>query len=87
VIIDLGIITNVALDPDPTNDTVSVSVTLCYVSTGSLNLGDVININGELQHGSVIQSAQSTTLTVIAGAPTTTVLAQQFLISLLYFLL
>ncbi|XP_062617688.1 uncharacterized protein LOC134279333 [Saccostrea cucullata] len=70
VSINLGIITNVALDAGAVNSTVSVSVTICYVSTGNLNPGDIITINGELQHGSVIDSPQSTAVTVIAGTPT-----------------
>lgn len=73
VIIDLGILTNVALDSDLMNNSVSVAVKLCYVSTGNLNLGDTITIEGELQHGSVVEPPQSTSLTVVAGTPTSTV--------------
>lgn len=69
----MGILTNVALDPDVMNNTVSVSITVCYVSTGTLNLGDTVTIDGELQHGSVTDSPQSTSLTVAAGTPTATV--------------
>lgn len=69
----MGILTNVALDPDVMNNTVSVSVTVCYVSTGTLNLGDTVTIDGELQHGSVTDATQSTSLTVAAGTPTATV--------------
>lgn len=72
----MGILTNVALDPDVMNNTVSVSVTGCYVSTGTLNLGDTVTIDGELQHGSVTDAPQSTSLTVAAGTPTATVSRQ-----------